>query len=74
MLTSQNTTSQSQTVRAAAVVYAVELQGKPAAEVRAERRGLVVEYSCTCSKFGLWHECEHVLAVAAERKAQGRIH
>ena len=74
MLNTQNTTSQSQTVRPAAIIYAVELPGKPAAEVRATKRGLLIDYSCTCAAFTLWHECEHVRAVVAERKSQGRAH
>lgn len=74
MLTSQNTTSKAQTIRAAAIIYAVELAGKPAAEVRVTRRGIVADYLCSCSTFSLWGKCEHVEAVEAERKAQGRIH
>lgn len=73
MLNAQNTT-QAQTVKPAAIIYAVELAGKPAAEVRATKRGLLVDYLCTCSAFALWGGCEHVQAVEAERKAQGRAH
>lgn len=73
MLNTQDTT-QPQTVTARAIVYAVELKGRPAAEVRATKRGLMVDYSCSCAAWDLWHECEHVHAVEAERKSQGRPH
>ena len=72
MLNAQNTTQT--TVKPAAIIYAVELKGKPAAEVRATKRGLVIDYLCACSAFSLWGECEHVRAVKAERQAQGRAH
>lgn len=72
MLNTQDTTQT--TVKPAAIIYAVELAGQAAAEVRATKRGLVVDYSCACSAFELWGECEHVHAVRAERQAQGRAH
>ncbi len=74
MLNSKDTTTQAQTVKPAAILYAVELAGQAAAEVRATKRGLVVDYLCSCKAAALWGECDHVRAVIAERKSQGRIH
>ena len=70
-MTTPNTTTpfnQSITVQPVEVVYSVKAK-RNTGRVTVSMGGA---YSCNCHSFTLYGGCDHVEAVQAERKAQGR--
>jgi hypothetical protein len=70
MTATKNTTTYTQaiTVQPVEVVYSVKAK-RNTGRVTVSMSGA---YSCNCHSFTLYGGCDHVEAVQAERKAQGR--